>query len=800
MTTETTLALDEITASLPADEAEGIDDVPAWLSGLVAAFDEHQDPSSIEAIKLAELHQALDPVTGEFLGLVEPILLQARIRLTSQLRPIAAAHPDLHLDPEHLLALVYPNIVTQVVNIIARSLVLELHAARERGELVGDTPEDRFNYFVQQLRDRSFAIEILRHYPVLARQVMLAIDQWRRFCAEFVQHFADDWNLVASLLDQAANPGELVEINGRAGDHHRGGRSVLLLRFESGQRLVYKPKSLAAEEHFQHLLAWLNRRGARPQFRPLRVLNRGDHGWVEFVAQESCQSRDQVERFYRRQGGYLALTYLLSATDLHFENLIAAGEHPALVDLEALFHQHLPGPKKDPASQGLSESVMATRMLPQLHYVEGVPEAIDFSGLGATPGQASPYLLPGWQHPGTDQMRLVMLRTEMPDGKHRPRLREAEVDFAEYEPALKEGFKDTYQLLARHREELLANDGPIAAFAEDEVRFIARPTQTYGIVIDQSFHPARLADEDKRRALLSRLEVKTREFPCLRRLLHAELADLDQNDIPVFFSRPGSSDLWTSTGERIANFFETPILELVRRRIKMLGPADLARQLWLIRTSLAMAWQERGDRKPAGFDPGEELAGLGNLAAPHNIGERLLTLSWQRGGQAGWLGLIERERGWSLGPLRCDLVDGLTGVALFLAHLGRTTRDDGFTMVAKTVVRWVVDRLRNHAEARMELQERPGEPTLTMKTLLHLARLWRDETLSADVYRLARELGMRVGDMTLGNKASLVDQARYLLETAMAQVRTLPLPPGAEIPGLRDGLAGRGLAMLLARE
>ena len=40
-----------------------------------------------------------------------------------------------------------------------------------------------------------------------------------------------------------------------------------------------------------------------------------------------------MKRFYERQGGYLALLYMLQATDFHHENLIAAGEHPVLLDL-----------------------------------------------------------------------------------------------------------------------------------------------------------------------------------------------------------------------------------------------------------------------------------------------------------------------------------------------------------------------------------------------------------------------------------------------------------------------------------
>src|SRR6266849_4245137 len=98
---------------------------------------------------------------------------------------------------------------------------------------------------------------------------------------------------------------------------------------------------MAVDRHFQDLLDWANAQGVSPPFRTLRILDEGDYGWVEFVSAVTCVSAEELKRFYRRQGGYLALLYLVHATDFHFENLIAAGEHPVLIDLESLFHPEI---------------------------------------------------------------------------------------------------------------------------------------------------------------------------------------------------------------------------------------------------------------------------------------------------------------------------------------------------------------------------------------------------------------------------------------------------------------------------
>ena len=62
------------------------------------------------------------------------------------------------------------------------------------------------------------------------------------------------------------------------------------------------------------------------------------------------------------------MLYALEATDFHSENLIAAGEHPVLVDLESLFHPlrggaDLTGPDH-PAVRAMADSVLVPACCP----------------------------------------------------------------------------------------------------------------------------------------------------------------------------------------------------------------------------------------------------------------------------------------------------------------------------------------------------------------------------------------------------------------------------------------------------
>jgi lantibiotic modifying enzyme len=59
---------------------------------------------------------------------------------------------------------------------------------------------------------------------------------------------------IAQLFNHGSKSGRLAEAVAGAGDTHRRGRSVLIARFEDGLKLVYKPRSIAVDVHFQQFL------------------------------------------------------------------------------------------------------------------------------------------------------------------------------------------------------------------------------------------------------------------------------------------------------------------------------------------------------------------------------------------------------------------------------------------------------------------------------------------------------------------------------------------------------------------
>jgi len=711
---------------------------------------------------LVELREALSdgysrraipfPVgTGEqvsaLLASVQPLIAHCLDQLHKGVQHLLLLQPAAPVDSQTIERILFADLPEQLFSMLGRTLVLELNVARLEGLLGGETPEDRFCSFSQRVRQPEIALLMLREYPVLARQLTIRLSRWVAFALEFLERLCTDWDLIRRTLSPDQDPGILVHVQTDAGDRHRRGRSVLIAKFSSGLGLVYKPKSMAVDRHFQEILTWTNQRSGDPGFRTLTILDRDTYGWAEFAAAEPCASLPALRRFYERQGAYLALLYVLEATDFHNENVIAAGEHPVLIDLEALFHPQRMVPQADQEEidkTAIDHSVLRVGLLPQRDWSSAESDGVDFSGLGGAAGQITPYGVPDWDKPGTDEMRLTRKRVAMPVANNRPSLNGNEVNPADYVAEILTGFTRLYRLLHEHREELLSASGPLTRFAADQVRVVLRPTQTYGLLLAESFHPDLLRDALDRDQHFDRLWVAVEPLPYLAKVVQAERADLQHGDIPIFTTEPCSRDLWTSSGQRIKDFFDESALAVVQRRVRQLSERDLELQRWMIRASLATSvgsgdWEQRrahtGNGSPRAVDH-DQL-----VRAARTVGDRLESLAIRANGRASWIGLVlEREGQWSVAPLGIDLYDGLLGVTLFLAHLGAMTGELRYTDLAREACAAVLRRADHCKSSVTAIGAFDGWGGI-LYALAHLGALWRAPDLLAkaeDVVRVLR--------------------------------------------------------------
>ncbi|MFE7857959.1 type 2 lanthipeptide synthetase LanM family protein [Streptomyces sp. NPDC057403] len=739
----------------PAEHLKSrIPSVPDWLVVLREAFT--HESCADELSPLLEKAGSDHPLAGS-LTAISPLLGHFVDRLRERVQALRREGEFLPFDAEIVPWLFVKNLTSVLLFQLGKPLLLELHLARLEGRLKGDTSEQRFEDFIRRLGEDETITPLLAKYPVLARQLVITTRQWADYLHEFLTHLCADWRSLRATFAPDGDPGTLVDVEAEKGDRHHRGRSVLLLRFGSGTKLLYKPRSLGVDVHFQELLSWLNDRGAEPALRPLRLLDCGDHGWSEYVDAASCAREEEVVRFYRRQGSYLAVLYVLDAADLHNENLIAAGEHPMLVDLEALFHARVraEGPVAGNLAAGaLDHSVSEVGLLPRRVWADQDSIGVDMSGLGGQAGQMNPHRLVSWENPGTDEMRVGRRRAELPVSENRPRLGDQEVDVAEYKDDVLAGFTGMYRLLLDNRSALLSERLP--RFAEDETRAVIRSTNVYGLLWYESFHPDLLRDALERDRFFDHLWIQAAQHSALVPLIPAEQRDLWRGDIPLFHTRPGSRALLTAEGERIEDFFDARSLDLVRQRVQRLGDDDLAKQSWIVKASLATLLMESGDRisRPAHVPstdrpppaprgvPRERL-----LALASDIGVRLDELALQNDDSAYWLGVSPLdESAWGLFPAGSDLYSGTSGIALFLGYLGAITGEQSVTLLARRAL--TAARAQAGEWLKEQLQAGGAAPTVgafdglasIVYALTSLGFLWDEQELLDEASELVGEL------------------------------------------------------------
>jgi hypothetical protein len=114
--------------------------LPVWVTPLVQAFT--CPPVTSATLPPSETwskHQAV-----RFLEAFGPLIQQARSRLSTRLHGLMHGQADAPWDAATLEALLYENLPAQLLQIVLRTMVLELNVARVQELLQGDTAEERF--------------------------------------------------------------------------------------------------------------------------------------------------------------------------------------------------------------------------------------------------------------------------------------------------------------------------------------------------------------------------------------------------------------------------------------------------------------------------------------------------------------------------------------------------------------------------------------------------------------------------------------------------------------------------------
>jgi len=530
-----------------------------------------------------------------------------------------------------------------------------------------------FEQFGASLNDPEIRHYFFSRYPVMQRWMDQIGENWAEQSALLLTRFETDRHAIARALFDSEEALAIRTIQLGMGDVHRGGRSVAQVELTNGDKLLYKPRSLAIDRHFADLVAWLNTRGGIGLRTPASM-DCGDYGWVGFVAEQECSDQAGIDDYYHRMGHWLALLYVLEGTDFHYENIIAAGPHPVLIDLESFFHPEL-STGETPAE--VDDSVLKSGILPH-HLKDGASHLPDLSGVAdveGTTGVLDELVLEEQE----GSLVFVRKKARLRGGGNVPRLdgRKVILD-ASTAPSLQQGFEAMYRLLATHKSDLKRR---LAAFRDDEVRVLFRNTLTYRHLLDESTHPSLMRDWLNVQRHVGLLGLAIAENAVVEKFVRYEEADLLRRDVPLFTTRVDSRDLWYAEEGIVPGLFRKSGLAKALAKIDLLSEQDMRDQSWIIRKSLQIAHDPSESASPVAPGVAGVYADAAQVRARARqealrVADYIVTQMHVQGDHASWLvvrATSTDNRKMELLPAFHDLFAGMPGEILFLETLAQMT-------------------------------------------------------------------------------------------------------------------------------
>ena len=547
-----------------------------------------------------------------------------------------------------------------------------------------------YKEFVEYFFDKRLE-EFFTDYPLLAKLVSISLMNAISHYFNILSRFENDLSEIeATILNSKS--GKISGLQTSLSDNHDSGQSVCIIHFETGLRIVYKPKNLEIDKSFFKLLGYINSLNILPDFFIPKMITRNEYGWVEFIDSSVCKNRDEVERYYERMGCYIFLIYLLNGNDYHLENLIAHGEHPVLIDLETIMHHPVVGKSVIQGKTAMSivanelgSSVFKTGLLPRWDLI-GENKVIDISGLGSYGNQEAPYQRIEWAETNTDKMHIARANYVIDETANLPMI-EGEVQLPNL--FLKEivaGFQTVYNYFQDNKNTITFD-----SFMNKKIRYVFRSTNDYGILIRQL---AQTRNQDNGLShdyfsdLLSYyvLSSDIPDSPILWKIFLSEKAQLIKNDFPAFYSFTNSKNLIGTDGTIIEEAFEVSAYDRFTDRLKMLNEKDCNKQIEYIKGSLYFRELKTVDHYDnlrtklldnSEFSFDKEILSEEAIKIAERIIERRVVAS---DGSVSWMGVGYNSdiHVSQFQPMGIGLYDGLSGVALFLAAVYHHTKNEKY--------------------------------------------------------------------------------------------------------------------------
>lgn len=333
------------------------------------------------------------------------------------------------------------------------------------------------------------------------------------------------------------------------GDRHNGGERVAILETISN-KIVYKPRSLEPDKIFEKIIILLNDTLEEERYKNIypRTIDCGNYGWVEFINVQKQLSMNK-EDFAAKLGVITAIFQVFNTSDIHEDNILIYGDYPVVIDLETIAQNTLYEDKLKTYSSGILDSLIIKSFSRKNHIFRTREANRIFNK-------------------EQNKYKNILLRNEtiplfIID------------DYIEY---FFDGYEKGIRFILLRKSEVIEL---INQYKNCKIRFIPRNTAFYQNLLNIITNPILYRDFKICQEFLRILLEDSR----LNRIVDYEIRSLLNNDIPYFYTRINSVNLYHIEGI-IHNFFKMTTETIIKSNIEKISLEGLATQKKIIRDYL----------------------------------------------------------------------------------------------------------------------------------------------------------------------------------------------------------------------
>jgi lantibiotic modifying enzyme len=431
-----------------------------------------------------------------------------------------------------------------IVEVVAHQLQ-HMHAA---GDLEGDDAVEQYQrFFLKKNGGLSGAAKALpSQFSYAFTLCKTYVEGELRNVSSALESLVHSWKSLCDAQLVSANGPPLSDIEPTGSDRHCGGKVVLKFKFGDANALFWKPHGGQCARLWADFVALVN----LPPGKDLRCMRTmpalhadglldDDTYWAEDVVYKPLDAMD-VDAYFARCGAFLALAQAVGLSDVHNGNMVVDGQGPVLVDCETLFQVCSP-------DITAKDAVLSTLMLqepPRPFSPINSDWMAAFQHLPEMPVDGSHLQVTGERTSALDATEASTLGRS----KALPRCDDHTCLLSDHIAPFLDGYNCGWQcMLTALRERSASLRAWAQASLSSKVRVVLRPTSLYGVLLRRARQPDCLKSYERAIGMIKAL-ILMQSSDEATALVEAETQDIVQFNVPLFWRKANSLDVYDSSG------------------------------------------------------------------------------------------------------------------------------------------------------------------------------------------------------------------------------------------------------------